>query len=81
MHISDGKIALRDFLVDDIHRKIEWINDPKNHKYLHYEIPLEYDKTLQWFYGRDLSKRQDLVVEYEGVPVGVIGLVAIDRVS
>ena len=79
MHISNGKVSLRDFCVDDIQLKIDWINDPKNHRYLHYDIPLEYNKTLRWFMGRNVDKRLDLVIEYDGHPVGLIGLLDIDQ--
>ena len=73
------KVSLRDFSERDIENKIEWINNPANNTYLHYEIPLNYDKTLQWFLNKDNSKRVDCIIEYEGEPVGVIGLLAIDN--
>ena len=72
-------VSLRDFTADDINDKIRWINDPDNHKHLHYDIPLEYDKTLQWFLSKDKINRIDLVIEYDSVPVGLIGLLGIDR--
>ena len=43
------EISIRKFNENDIHNKIKWINDSKNNKYLHYDLPLEYDKTLKWF--------------------------------
>ena len=81
MYISDGKVSVRLFCRDDIALKVQWINDPSNHQYLHYDLPLEYDKTLQWFEGRNLAARLDCTIEYDGVPVGLIGLLAIDRVN
>lgn len=78
MYISEGQISLRDFTTDDISLKVQWINDPRNNKYLHYEIPLEYDKTLKWYHERNLERRLDCIIEYEGVPVGLIGLLEID---
>lgn len=78
MYISSGKIALRDFQEDDITLKVEWINDPRNNWYLHYSLPLEYDKTLNWFQGRNMKKRLDCMIEYDGIPVGLIGLLEID---
>lgn len=81
MHINDGEVSLRDFRIDDIKLKIDWINDPKNHHYLHYDLPLEYEKTLQWFKNRNLEKRLDCIIEYDGIPVGVIGLLEIDKIN
>jgi RimJ/RimL family protein N-acetyltransferase len=78
MYITEGNVSLRDFREDDIELKIKWINDSDNHKYLHYDIPLEYNKTLEWYRKRDLSKRLDCTIEYDGVSVGLIGLLEID---
>ena len=61
--------------------KVKWINDPENNQYLHYDIPLEYEKTLRWFHQKDNAHRMDCTIEYDGVPVGVIGLLAIDTVN
>lgn len=74
------KISVRRFEISDIPNKIEWINNPENNKYLHYELPLEYEKTLRWF--ESASKREDRydgVIEADGTPVGLIGLLSIDR--
>lgn len=58
---------------------MDWINDPENNRYLHYDLPLEYEKTLRWFHEKDNSRRIDCVIEFCGCPVGVIGLLNIDR--
>lgn len=81
MFVQFENVSLRDFTADDINDKIRWINDPDNHKYLHYNIPLEYDKTLQWFLLKDKNSRMDLVIEYNSISVGLIGLLGIDRVN
>ena len=78
MNKSFGPVSLRDFTEEDIPFKISWINNPENNKYLHYDIPLEYEKTLRWFRGKDNDTRADCIIEYEGEPVGVIGLLAVD---
>ena len=78
MYISEDKVSLRDFSAEDSERKVQWINDPRNNEYLHYDLPLVYDKTLKWFLGRNLAKRLDCTIEYDGVPVGLIGLLEID---
>ena len=79
MNLNDGIISLREFREDDIPNKIRWINNPENNQFLHYDIPLEFDKTLKWFKSKNNEIRLDLVIEYDNVPVGLIGLLGIDR--
>ena len=74
-------VTLRDFEEFDIDNKIVWINNPNNNVYLHYDIPLEYDKTLNWFKNKNNDIRCDLVIECNGVPVGLIGLIGIDGIN
>lgn len=74
-------VTLRDFEEDDVPQKVGWINNPANNQFLHYDIPLKEDKTVQWFRQKDNSKRLDCVIEYDGIPVGLIGLLQIDRVN
>lgn len=78
MLLTDGEVSVRDFVEKDIQNKIAWINNPENNTYLHYNIPLEYEKTLAWFRGKDNLTREDCVIEYCGTPVGLIGLLSID---
>lgn len=73
-------VLLREFEETDIAKKVEWINEPENNRFLHYDLPLQFDRTLEWFRKKDNTKRLDCVIEYEGTPVGLIGLLNIDRV-
>lgn len=75
------KVSLREFAEKDIENKVNWINNPQNNEFLHYELPLEYEKTLKWFHARNINTRNDFVIEYENVPVGLIGLLNIDYVN
>lgn len=78
--LTDGEVALRAFEASDVGKKVEWINDPENNTYLHYDLPLEYEKTLQWYERvKDSETRLDLTILYNGEPVGVIGLLSIDK--
>lgn len=77
----DKSVSLRSFEERDIENKVDWINNPSNNEFLHYDLPLEYDKTLAWFKGRNINTRNDFVIEYEGTPVGLIGLLNIDYTS
>ena len=72
-------VKLRKFTFEDIPRKIEWINNPENNQYLHYDLPLEYEKTVAWYERtKDRTDRFDAVIEYCGEPVGLTGLTNID---
>ena len=44
-------IKIRKFEEADVRYKVDWINDPANNRYLHYDLPLEYEKTLNWFHA------------------------------
>ena len=73
------QISIRRFEERDIEKKVAWINDPRNNTYLHYDLPLEVEKTRLWFQkNRDRLDRFDAVIEADGVPVGLIGLLGID---
>lgn len=73
-------VSIRKFKKEDILLKIEWVNNPQNNKFLHYDLPLEYDKTLAWFENiKERTDRYDAVIQVDGVPVGLIGLLSIDN--
>ena len=72
-------LILRKFRFEDIPMKIEWINNSKNNVHLGYDLPLDYDKTCQWYERiKNQRDRFDAVVEYMGKPVGLFGLLHID---
>lgn len=74
------KINIRKFEAGDIPNKVRWINDPCNNTFLHYDLPLEIDKTEKWFEKNcDRTDRYDAVIEADGKPVGLIGLLSIDH--
>lgn len=74
------KISIRKFERKDIPKKVEWINNPENNQFLHYDIPICVEKTEKWFDSHEgETTRFDAVIEADGVPVGTIGLLEIDR--
>lgn len=81
MLLQYDKVKLRHFCEEDIANKVRWINDPENNKYLHYDLPLEKEKTLQWYRNKDDNNRLDLVIEYDEIPIGLIGLLEIERIN
>ena len=73
------QITLRKFEKRDVENKVKWINDSQNNTYLHYELPLEIEKTNEWFEKiRNRTDRFDAVIEADGVAIGLIGLLNID---
>lgn len=75
-------ISLRKFTATDIPNKVRWINNEANNTYLHYELPLEIEKTQLWFDTiKNRTDRYDAIIEADGVPVGVIGLLNIDKTN
>ena len=73
------RVTVRRFDRADIPDKVRWINDPDNNRFLHYDLPLTVEKTEKWYerVSRDPS-RYDAVIEADGVPCGLIGLLEID---
>ena len=72
-------ITIRKFERRDIPKKVEWINNPANSRFLHYDIPLEIEKTQIWFDNNNGRKdRYDAVIEADDIPCGTIGLLSID---
>lgn len=75
-------VSLRKFTAADIPNKVRWINDDSNNTYLHYDLPLQIEKTQLWFEAvKDKTDRYDAVIEADGVSIGVIGLLNIDSVN
>lgn len=81
MKLFEDDVVIREFTIDDVEKKVEWINNPANNEYLHYDIPLSIEGTTEWFLKKDNSSRIDGIIEYRGVPIGVIGLLQIDNLN
>jgi RimJ/RimL family protein N-acetyltransferase len=73
-------VSIRKFERADIPLKVGWINNPENNRFLHYDLPLCIEKTEKWFDAVSArTDRFDAVIEADGIPVGTIGLLSIDR--
>lgn len=75
------EVSIRPFRLEDVPRKVQWINDPRMNQHLHYQIPLNEADTRNWFLKKDNAHRRDCVIEYRGTPAGLIGLLSIDELS
>ncbi len=76
------KIILRPLEKKDLSNKVRWFNDPEINKTLFIDEPLELDKTIKWFVK---SKKDDSRIDFaiesrDGEPIGIAGLVKINRV-
>nr|WP_306810403.1 GNAT family protein [Paeniclostridium sordellii] len=72
--------------MNDIKLKVKWINDENINKYLHYTLPLNEDKTFEWYEkNKENKNRIDQVIEVfdnnKYYPVGLIGLLNIDTIN
>lgn len=75
-------INFRKFKEKDIENKVNWINDPLVNKYLHYDLPLDIDKTKQWYEkNKNNKQRYDAVIEYGAEPIGLLGFLNIENGS
>lgn len=73
-----GSVSIRKFTEYDVNNKVKWINNPENNIYLHYDLPLDKEETFKWFERiKEKKDRLDCIIEYNNVPVGVIGLLNI----
>lgn len=74
------KVSIRKFEKADIPNKVKWINDLRNNKYLHYDLPLEIEKTEKWYEkNKNRTDRYDAIILCDEIPIGVIGLLSIDN--
>lgn len=78
--LKEELVVVRIFGEEDIENKVKWINDANNNRYLHYDIPLTIKKTTDW-YRKKAHNRLDCTIVYDGIPVGLIGLIEIDMIN
>ncbi len=82
MEIAGATIRLRPLEKRDIELKVKWYNDPQVNKTLILNEDLELAKSLEWFdKAKNDDSRQDFIIETkDGEPIGLTGLLGIDRV-
>jgi len=81
MRIIGGTIRLRDIEKADMANKVKWFNDPEVNRTLLIDEPLDLARTVEWFekHSDDYSRRDFVIESTEGNPIGITGLVHINR--
>lgn len=79
--ILGDRVRLRPLREDDLPLRVRWYNDPEVRKTLVVTEQFELEKTRHWFSAvQDSDSRVDFLVESsDGTPMGVTGLLHIDR--
>jgi len=82
MEIAGWNIRLRLLEKRDIELKVKWYNDPQVNKTLILNEKLELAKSLEWFdKAKNDDSRRDFIIETKGgEPIGLTGLLGIDRI-
>jgi RimJ/RimL family protein N-acetyltransferase len=82
MEIASETIRLRPLEKGDMALKVKWFNDPEVNKTLVVTEKFELEKSIQWFkkVANDPSRRDFIIETRQLEPIGVIGLVHIDKV-
>ena len=64
----------------DLKTRVEWMNSPAVYSSMHYDVPVLFEKTIQWFRNNvGSSKRADLVIEEDGTIMAFCGITGIDE--
>ena len=81
MRIEGHQVVLRDTQRADMENKVRWFNDPQVNKTLLLEDKLDLQRTLKWFdeHAGDDSRQEFIVENRKGEPIGITGLLHINR--
>lgn len=73
------KIKAEFFQREHIPTKVRWMNDPRIHASMYFDLPATVEKTQQWFdQNRDNDQRVDFTFLSDGEIVAMSGLAPID---
>lgn len=57
------QVKVREFTINDIDNKIKWINSRENSRFLHYQLPLTREKTVNWFLSKSKNRYDGVIIE------------------
>lgn len=73
------KMLIRKFVQRDIVTRVEWVNNPKVYKSMHFQVPIDKKGTLNWLNKiKDSTSRFDVVFEEDDI-VAMGGLTSIEN--
>ena len=78
--INDIVMEIRKLEKEDLETRVLWMNNPKIYSSMHFEIPILFNKTIQWYennVGND--NRFDVTLLEDGVIVAFGGFTSINR--
>jgi len=74
-------MIIRKIVREDLKTRVEWMNNPKVYKSMHFDLPVLLDNTIKWFENNRLNnKRSDVCFEENGIILAFGGLTTIDPV-
>lgn len=79
--LKNSKILLRLLELEDLAKRVEWINDPEIRETLMFDWPTSYAKTQKWFQNQlfDQSKCNFSIIHTENMEnIGMTGLIDIN---
>lgn len=75
-------MILRKLELSDLPKRVDWMNDPKVYKSMHFDIPILLDNTIRWFENNQKNEnRADVVFLKDGQLLAMGGLTNINKVS
>ena len=73
-------IVVRRLTKEDLQLRVDWMNDIKVYRSMHFEVPVMLDNTIRWFENNSENpKRADLTFTENGETVAFGGLTGINR--
>lgn len=73
-------MILRKLELGDLHIRVDWMNNPKIYKSMHFDIPVWYDNTIRWFENNQQNEnRADVVFIEDGQLLAMGGLTNINK--
>lgn len=75
------EITLHKFSENDVEERVRWINNPKVHRYMYFELPITISSTKRWLETvEENKKRIDFTLKnQEGRNVAMGGLININK--
>src|SRR5699024_6643135 len=75
-------LRLRRIKFDDLETRVDWLNNPKIYQGITIDIPVDLQKTIEWFErNKKLHNRVDLILEDMGTVIAMTGITESNGIS